>query len=286
AVEPRLSAVFTLRKTLRLTHAFGVAQQPPSFIVPIPGLQISGLNQGLQRSLQSSASVEWDLPPDVTASGTLFQNAYFNLTDQLSNVNQPNSGDNIIPNQRSRGHTLGAELLIRRSFSQRVGGLLAYTLSKSWRTVDGERHAAAFDRRHVLQAALAFNLGRHWRSSIRTVVYSGVPSQAEQESYFGGNTASPSGGNVGPENAVNAANATARQDPDRLPRTPAFYRLDLRLQKRWPVGNRGAYWAMTFEMLNATLNREVVSQSCSSRSCRAERFGPVTVPSIGVEAVY
>jgi len=268
AVEPRVSATFAVRKYLRLVHALGVAQQPPSFVVPVPGFQVSGLEDGLQRSLQSSSGVEVDLLSDITAGATVFQNAFFNVTDQLSAINRPTGQvDKIDTSMRARGRTFGAELLVRRSFSQRIGGLLSYTLSKSWRTFDGVRVPAAFDRRHVLQAALAFNLGRNWRSSIRGVVYSGIPSHAD--------TVVSAVGNV-----------DVRLNAEYLPRTPAYWRLDLRLQKRWLVGNRGAHWALTFEVLNTTLNREAVSQFCSPESCRASRIGPITIPSIGVEAAY
>ncbi len=270
AIEPRISAMFAVRKHVRLLHAFGLAQQPPSFVVPVPGFQVSGLSDGLQRSVQSSSGVEMDLPSDVTASATLFQNAFFNVTDQLSAINRPTGQDNKIDTQlRARGRTFGAELLVRRSFSQRLGGLLSYTFSKSWRTFDGIRVPAAFDRRHVLQAALAFNLGRNWRSSVRGVYYSGIPSHADN----------PSGVALGDPTSV-------RTNAQYLPRTAAYWRLDLRLQKRWLVNSKGAYWALTFEVLNATLNREVVAQYCSSESCRPSRIGPITIPSIGVEASY
>lgn len=273
-IEPRISAVFSVSRKVRLVHALGVAHQPPSFIVPIPGFQPSGLKDGLQRSVQSSSGVEFDLPKDITASATLFQNAFFNLTDQLSVINRPNSGsDEIDPSIRSRGRTFGAELLIRRSFNKRIGGLVAYTLSKSWRTTDGIRIPAAFDRRHVIQAALAFNLGRNWRSSARAVFYSGIPSANDRDAYV----------------EVSASSSTGvplERNPEHLPRAPAYYRFDLRLQKRWLVGSEGAYWALTFEVLNATLNRETIAQTCTLSSCARERIGPITIPSIGVEASY
>lgn len=278
ALEPRISAIFAVRNNLRLVHALGLAHQPPSFIVPIPGFQPSGLKAGLQRSVQSSAGLELDLPKDITVGATVFQNAFFNLTDQLSALNRPNmpeGDDEIDPGLRSRGRTFGLELLLRRSFSHRIGGLLAYTLSKSWRTTDGVRVPAAFDRRHVLQAALAFNLGRNWRSSVRGVFYSGVPSFNEEYS----------SATTRPDGTVEVVQSE-RRNPEHLPRAPGYYRLDLRLQKRWPVGNRGAHWALTFEVLNTTLNRETIQQACKAGDCRSVKIGPITIPSIGVEAAY
>ena len=267
AIEPRVSAIYSLRKNVRIVHALGLAHQPPSFIVPIPGFQISGLRDGLQRALQSSAGVEADLPLHVNANATLFQNAFFNLTDQLSLMTIDQNLENV--SARSRGRTFGMELSLRRSFSERIGGFFAYTLSKSWRSINGIRLPAAFDRRHVLQAGVAFNLGRAWRASARVVIYSGIPSHYV-ESLDG----------------VGASAVQNQVNPEHLPRTPGFFRTDLRLQKRWPVGNNGAYWAFTVEALNATANKETVYQECSRKACRAEAIGPITIPSIGLEAVY
>jgi hypothetical protein len=266
--------VFALNRRLRLVHALGIAHQPPSFVLPIPGFQPSGIKDGLQRSVQSSAGVELDLPKDVSMGVTAFQNAFFNLTDQLSALNRPNtrSGDDEIdPGLRSRGRTFGLEFLLRRSLSHRLGGLLAYTLSKSWRTTDGVRVPATFDRRHVLQAALAFNLGRNWRSSLRAMYYSGAPSFNESHDN---------------ESSTKSSLDWSERNPEHLPRAPGFYRLDLRLQKRWLIGNKGAHWALTFEMLNATLHRETVQQTCSLTSCSRVTSGPISIPSIGVEAAY
>jgi hypothetical protein len=125
----------------------------------------------------------------------------------------------------------------------------------------------------VVQGALAFDLGRHWRSSLRAVAYSGVPSISDN-------------GNVPLEYAGYTNERLPRTNPEHLPRTPWYWRIDLRLQKRWPVGTRGGYWAVTFEALNATLNRETVAQVCTPYRCTPGKIGPITLPSLGVEASY
>jgi hypothetical protein len=63
------------------------------------------------------------------------------------------------------------------------------------------------------------------------------------------------------------------QSPDR---DPAFYRIDLRLEKKWRIGRSG-WISFVAEFLNATLNKEVV---------RGRKIGPVAIPSIGVEAGF
>jgi hypothetical protein len=43
---------------------------------------------------------------------------------------------------------------------------------------------------------------------------------------------------------------------------------------------------MVLEVLNATLEKEPLNMSCSAYVCREESVGPLTVPSVGLEAVF
>lgn len=253
-IDPRISARFELTPALRTIHAFGVAHQAPSFVVPVPGFQLAGLRGGLQQSLQSSAGVEHDLPAGFTGSLTLFQNVFLDMTDGIGTASDDERID-----QRSLGSAVGAELMIRRPLTHALGGYLAYTLSRSTRSFGREHFPAAFDRTHVVNLALAYNLGRRWRAGTRLVYYSGFPAER----------------------------ASSTELRSRSPRrVPAFYRVDVRLEKRWRLGQRGS-WAFVFEVLNATLSKEPVDLDCDvGGECRAEEIGPVTIPSVGVEAFF
>ena len=46
SVNPRVAARIGIVEGVRTVHTFGVAHQPPSFIVPWPGFRISGLESG------------------------------------------------------------------------------------------------------------------------------------------------------------------------------------------------------------------------------------------------
>lgn len=59
-------------------------------------------------------------------------------------------------------------------------------------------------------------------------------------------------------------------------REPLFYRIDLRLEKRWVLG-KAAWIAFVAEVMNVTLNTETLL---------GEEFGPVTIPSLGVEGGF
>lgn len=257
APEPRIAARFDLSETVSLFHDLGIAHQPPSFAIPIPGLSGAG-GAGLQRALQSSAGVETRLPSELTATVTLFQNVIMNSTDifGVGTLQEADASSNAFTT-RTTAHSYGAEFLLQRSLSQRIGGLISYTLARSTRSVTRLHGPSSFDRRHVLNGALAFNLGRRWRLGTRGMVYSGIPAQV----YY-------------PE---------ATKNP---PRTPFFYRFDWRLEKQWLIGNEGAWWALVFEVLNTTLNKEVLTSSCYAYGCVENYIGPVTIPSIGVEASF
>jgi TonB family protein len=249
AADPRISARFALSPELRIVHAYGLAHQPPSFVVPIPGLTPGKLAGGLQTSLQTSAGVEWDLLEDTTATATLFHNAFFNMNDALGT--RELAGANAIE-QRSRGESLGFELFIRRRLSQHIGGYLSYTLSRSTRAVQGYVFPSAFDRTHVGSTALAYDLGRNWRAGMRFVFYSGVPKTTDDT-------------------------GTIRPPPPEHPdRDPSFYRIDVRLEKRWLLAE-AAWISFVLEVLNTTLEKETFGDT---------KIGPVTIPSLGVEAGF
>ncbi len=257
APEPRLSARYDLSPKVSLTHSVGIAHQPPSFAIPIPGLSTSA-NEGLQRAVQSSAGVETKLPWRLTASATVFQNITFDSTDifSVSRLSSTDPSTNAFI-ARTTNHSYGLELYLKRSLTERLGGFVSYTLSRSHRTVDRLEGPSSFDRRHVLNVALAYDLGRRWRLGGRAVTYSGAPSE------------------------VGYSEAAATP-----PRAPWFSRLDVRLEKRWLIANSGAWWSLVIEMLNATLAKETTESSCYAYGCLEEAIGPVSIPSIGIEAAF
>jgi hypothetical protein len=258
AVEPRLSLRAALARRIRMIHTVGVAHQPPSFVVPLPGFQPSPLRGGLQRSVQASAGVEVDLGAGVTGSGTVFRSLFTDLSDALGTRPVDGGGPDLFES-RADGTATGLEVYVRRSLSRRLGGYLAYTLSRSDRRVTragGRRSVflSNFDRTHVLSAALAYDLGRSWRAGGRVVFYTGIP-------------------------AIDPGGATLAR------RTEPFHRIDVRLERSWRLGERGKV-SLVIEALNATLRTESFGQRCGEGGCEDDKLGPVFVPSVGGEAVF
>lgn len=250
-IDPRISSRIEVAPKVHVIHTFGVAHQPPSFLIPVPGLAIGNLKGGLQESLQSSAGVEVALPEEFTATLTGFDNVFRNMSDTLGASRSPNE-DNAFKDLRSLGSAVGAEVYVRRKLTKRLGGYVSYTLSRSTRSVGSEHFLSTFDRTHVANAAVAFDLGRNWRAGTRFTFYTGTPIV-------------PPGGNglIAPPRSL---------DPER---DPSFYRIDLRLEKRWYFTRPRNYWlAFVAEIMNATLHKETL---------QGQEIGPVTIPSIGVE---
>jgi hypothetical protein len=250
---------YQLSKGLSAVHGLAVVHQAPSFVVPVPGFKPS-LAGGLQSAVQHSAGVSFPLPADFSASATVFQNLFFNMTDllglaRLSDTRRDSTSDDL--SLRSLGHAYGAEVMIRRSLARNLGGFVSYTLSRSVRSSGSLEGPSTTDRTHVLNVAASYNLGRNWRFGSRWLLYSGIPSKV--------------------------AYIEAAQSP---PRTPVFWRIDAKLQKRWYIKQPDAWWGFVFEVLNTTLNKETLNGSCNAYRCKFESFGPVTVPSIGVEGAF
>ncbi len=268
SLDPRITAEYSLSKKLKVVHGLALVHQAPSFIGPVPGFKPS-LAGGLQRALQSSAGVNYELPAGFTSSVALFQSAFFNMTDLISllqleqTASRPNNGgsgddgDSDFNNFRTDGHAYGLELMVRRSLSRKLGGFVSYTLSRSQRFARRISGPATTDRTHVLNVAASYDLGKNWRLGGRVLLYTGIPAEV--------------------------AYVEAARHP---PRTPAFWRLDFKLEKRWYIRRPDRWWGLNIEVLNTTLNKESLAGSCNAFSCTYEKIGPVTVPSIAFEGAF
>lgn len=154
---------------------------------------------------------------------------------------------------RTQGRAYGLELYLKRRLTERFGGYVSYTLSRSTRSYDRREYVATFDRTHVASAAASYDLGRRWRVGSRVTFYTGLPK--------------------------------ARDPIDGSTRLPSFFRVDLRGEKRWVLG-RYTWISLVAEWMNATLSKEAVTTTCTLQGCEAQEIGPITIPSIGVEGGF
>jgi hypothetical protein len=78
-------------------------------------------------------------------------------------------------------------------------------------------------------------------------------------------------------------------------RTSPFYRVDLRLEKRWSFLKSGTI-SFIAEVQNVTLSKEtttfgmdckgIQTDSGGTTQCKPGTIGPLTIPSLGVEASF
>jgi len=246
-VDPRLATRWHVSKPVTLVHTVGLAHQPPSMIAPIPGMELATLDGGLQTSWQNSLGVEIELPAGLWSSATAYYNRFYGMFDMLKALREDSP---TVGGARTEGQAYGLELLLRRRLTKRLGGFLSYTLARSEQFTFNRWTPSQFDRTHVLNAALAFDLGRQWRCGTRFVYYTGVPRYPNSEGVtLIGLTAAP-------------------------PREPSHWRVDARLEKRWNYGE-GRWLSFVADWLNASLTKESVDGT---------EVGPITLPSLGLEA--
>jgi hypothetical protein len=255
-VDPRVLAAFQLSRSIALEETLGLSHQRPNFVPQVPAAQVAGLEGGLQSAVNWSSGVRCKLPEEMTASVTVFRSAYFDAVDPIGGARDFSLDRNTL-HRRWTISSYGLEVMVRRSLTRRLGGFLAYTLSRTVHAEGAVESVTGFDRPHVVQAALAYDFGHNFRVGARMVAYSGVPALL-----------------VG-------------KDPPRFSdhiRGPAFFRVDGRVEKRWTLGRRG-YWALVGEVLNATATQEVLKVECGNE-CKSTRVGPVVLPSVGAEVGY
>ncbi|WP_437662392.1 TonB-dependent receptor plug domain-containing protein [Sorangium sp. So ce1182] len=255
AVDPRIVGRFGVGDHVRLIPAFGLASQLPG-LAPLPALQIGGIPGGLQRSLQSSLGVEVSAGP-VNLGATVFRQVTFGLSDPIGTGRGTNlSTERFLT--RSLGDTYGLELGARGALRRDMFFLASYTLSRSTRTRGKATIPSAYDRTHVAHVALLYDLGKGWRGGVRHVFYTGFPADE----------ASPG--------------RPPREHPERI---HPFYRLDLRLSKRWALSER-SYLGLVFDLQNATLTKEVFDVSCDDSGCTPQTIGPITMPGLAIEGGF
>ena len=256
-VDPRIATRLEVNDTLAFEHTVGLAHQSASFVPGIPGAAVTNITNGLQRSVQASSSAELRLPANSFLSLTAFDAIYFNLADPLGTEHQF-SLDAAQLTQRVRGNAYGLELFFKRPLTDRVGGMLAYTLSRSNRSYGRISTLSALDRTHVVSATLVVDVGRNWQLGARNSLLSGLPTRWAT--------------NDGPIF-------------DGSERTTPFFRMDLRAEKRYRLGENTSL-SVVAELLNATFSRETTERSCNETQCTEVGVGPIVIPNIGAELRY
>jgi hypothetical protein len=212
-------------------------------------LPVPGTNPNLKGGLQRAVQHSAGVETHIGATSFAGVTLFQNLFFDFTDASAI-PGDDAV---RVDGRSYGVELLLRRTLAKRWGGIVSYTLSRSDRSSGRFSGPASSDRTHVINGAITFSPGNHWLLGARSVLYTGVPAR--------------------------------RLVLQPFRRTHPFWRVDWRVEKSWP-GEAGRSWRLVFEVLNTTLNEEMVALDCTSAPCEPDYFGPITLPSVGLEATF
>lgn len=246
--SPRAAMRVPLTSDVSFLAALGIAPQAPAFAIPVPAVGYRGLPGGLAFAYQKSAGVEIRLPWRFTLKTLGFHHSYFNLRDFARNRGDIDFEEPQIE-PKSPAQAYGAEVLLMRKLSERFSAFASMTISRAQLGSARTERAriSPFDRTYVAQIGGVADLGHHWLASSRFLTYAGWPGEAPGEE-----------------------------------RLPPFYRVDLRVEKRW-VWREHRYISFVIEGLNVTGSKEVVGRSCVGATCKDNALGPIIVPNIGVE---
>ena len=256
SVDPRLLVNARLSRRVSVEHRFGLASQPPNFVPGVPAAQVGSLDKGLVRGIHASSAVRVLLPLELSASVGAFESRYQNVVDPLGQTREFRL-DAASLDHRQNLLARGLELRLGRPLTRRVGGFVSYTLSWATRDAGAEQTFSGYDRRHVLQGALALELWWKVRGSLRGLYYSGFPALE-----------------IGDGGAL----------PSKSRRAPGYVRFDWRVERPFRISER-LELSVVAEMLNTTAAKEALRYECGGR-CELVTAGPIVLPSIGVEAVF
>jgi hypothetical protein len=256
---PRVSMRVPIPNTkIAFLGAMGVAVQAPAFAIPIPAVGYRRLPGGLGYGYQKSAGAEFELPYKFSLRAVGFHHSYFNLRDFARDTRSLDF-EEPQPVPSSPTQAFGAEVLLNRRLTERIGGFVSFTLARSsiGSTAQAKERVSPFDRTYVMHVGGSVDLGAGFRASTRFLTYRGWPDEGTQPD--------------------------SQSPPTK--RLPAFFRIDLRVEKRWRWRKAG-YISVVLEGLNVTAAKETIGRSCDdgpNQPCKNDTIGPIIVPSLGVE---
>ena len=256
--DPRLNARLVLGASA-LRAGVGLFSQPPDITQSIAGYGNSRLDPF--RALHLGAGVEQKL----SALATISLDAFYKKLDELVvNGSEPGTLTN-----GGKGRIYGLELMGRLSPGGRFSGFLSYTLSRSERDDrDGNGYRLFdYDQTHILTTSGNVKLGRGWLLGSTFRLASGNPFTPITRGLYDANldVYSPVYG------STNSG------------RSKYFHRLDVRVEKRWAIGTKGAGITAYLDVQNAysRMNAEGAQYNFDYSKSKSVPGLPI-IPSLGL----
>ncbi len=272
--DPRAVLRVKVHPRATLMGASGYFTQPPPFPQLVPGVRNPGLVP--QRSWQSSAGVETQLPGGFETRVTGFYTRMYNLQRSSSDIVEgPNGPQRANVVDDGQGRSYGMEVLIRRRLERGVYGWVSYTLSRSERFLEGGTVVPfPFDQTHVLNVAASWDINRRWRLGARFQLATGNPQRRVTGAFFDAD--------VDRFRPTYAVRQNDRSDTERL---PAYHQLDVRVDYRfrWGPLRMSAY----LDVLNAYYAQNTEGYLYQYDFARRTNFpGLPILPALGLTGEY
>jgi TonB family protein len=256
APQPRLATRIRVLPEVTWISALGTAHQEPGVGVFVPGKLPDPIDQAAQTVYQFSEGAEVRLPSSMKARVTGFYSRL--MAEHILGTNAT-----------ELGQSAGLEMFVHRDFTQRLGGFVSYTLARTVGTVGGVTERVSWDRTHVLSVVGSYDLGRSWHLGGRLFFESGRPYPPACVQNCGG--------------MPGEAPPVHYTPPGEL---PAFWRLDVRLEKRWYFAG-GQWLAGSLECFNTFDKAEAVGvRYVPVQGIVVESQSPIILPTIGVEGGF
>jgi len=213
--DPRLTAIYALTDETHLRAGVGMFSQPPAVQEWAEGLGNRKL--AIPRALHLGVGIEHELALGLSLTAEVFYKELYDRVVRTEGGVPPyfvNGGTG-----RAYGLELSGLLPVR---DRRFFGFVSYTLSRSERR-DGSGPLVPFDfdQTHILSLVAGYRLGRGWEIGGAFRLVSGNPLTPITDGVYDANhdTYVPIYGEVNSR------------------RNPWFHRLDLRIEKRWDLGD-------------------------------------------------
>ncbi len=215
---PRLTTRYQFNERWAAKGGVGLFYQAPS--VDESNKDFGNPDLTPERAIHYTLGGEWKPRKYLTFEVTGF---YKDLDNLVSRTDATKVEDGKVVDLRydnnGQGHVYGLEVAIRHELSSRFTGWLAYTLSRSKRLDSGDTTWRLFqyDQPHILTVVGMYSLPRNWQLSSRFRLVSGNPE-------------TPVGGHIFDSSKAAYASLNGATYSSRA---PAFYQLDLRVDKKW-----------------------------------------------------
>jgi TonB family protein len=246
APQPRLATQLRLSADLSWISALGVAHQEPTEEVFVPAKLPQSIDEASRDSYQASEAIDARLPSSMHARLTAFASRI---------VARHDAGE-----QRSEG----VELFVQRDFTERLGGFVSYTLSRSDSIAGARTAQSLWDRTHLLSVVLGYDFGGGWRAGTRFFLESGRSFTLTCPT---------------PSCAPNQPGPPVYSETRPL---PPYFRIDARVERRWTFP--GGHWlGLAVECFNTLGAAEPVGGSYSAAGVTVRNQSPLIFPSIDVE---